>query len=70
MIFTITRDDKVAATEEALAAIEEDVLIACLGRGVEAADIPEDFTSDDPSDADLVDALARLAAAKAYLAGL
>jgi hypothetical protein len=70
MDYTINRDEKIAAVEEALGAIEEDVLIACLGRGVDADSIAEDFASDDPSDADLVLALSRLSAAKAYLASL
>ena len=70
MDYTLNNDEKIEACEVALLALEEDVLIECLGLGIEASDVAEDFTSDDPSYQRLVDALARLKAGKEYLAGL
>lgn len=70
MIYSITKAEKIEAVEVALAALEEDVLIACLGLGLDAATVSEDFASDDPSHADLVDALSRLSDAKDYLASV
>jgi len=70
MDYTLSNAEKIEACEIALAAIEEDVLIACLGLGIDAADVPDDYTSDDPSHGELVDSLGRLNAAKAYMAGL
>jgi len=68
MIFTITKDQKIEAAETALTAIEEDVLIACLGRGFDVSSVADDFTSDDPSDAELLRSMQTLNLAKSYLA--
>jgi hypothetical protein len=70
MVYTISDAEKLEAVEDALAALEEDLLIACLGRDIEPESLADDFTSDDPSDADVVDALGRLNAAKAYMSSL
>ena len=70
MVYTISDAEKLEAVEDALGALEEDLLIACLGRGIDPESLTDDFTSDDPSDADVVDALGRLNAAKAYMASL
>lgn len=70
MQFSLSRDEKIEAARIGLAACEEEVFVAAMALGISVVDIPDNFSSSDPSQALLDAAMKKLRNANKYISTL